>query len=208
MGVLKRLLLIVFCLSVVLGVGFLVLLWVFPAGIEGTLIWLSSQMWVTVVELVLLGIVTAGTLVILFWAILTPAASSQLLFKDGSNEVTISKDSLASTVRHSIESHPGVTSERIRLKIKGKKQPKISVRTKVDPGRNADLVALGSAITSSITSAVETMIGYPLDGVRVSFVTSGKSTQNAMRPVPPSPESETTSEPTGEPEPQFAVSAK
>ena len=64
------------------------------------------------------------------------------------------------------------------MKIVGKRDPKLRLRIKVDPGRSGMLEQLGTTLTNEVTTAVNALTGHPLDRLRISF-TKRESAQAA-----------------------------
>ena len=169
MGAMKRIALLVFAVATVLGVGYLAILWFAWPPVMPAATWLASQAWFFVVEAVLLGIVLVGTVVFLVWAIAAPGTSSRLRIEQNDGEIDISRDAIVSTARKAIESHRGLTAKDVRMKIVGKRDPKLRLRIKVDPGRHGMLEPLGSTLADEVTASVTSLTGYPIDKLRISF---------------------------------------
>lgn len=172
MGAIKRSALLVFAAATILGVGFLAILWFAWDPVMPAAGWLASQPWFFVVEAVLLGIVLVGALVALVWALAAPRTSSRLLVKRGDGEIDIAREAIVSTARKTVESHRGLVAKDVRMKIVGKRDPKLRLRIKVDPGRSGMLEQLGSTLTGEVTASVNALTGHPLDRLRISFVKS------------------------------------
>lgn len=169
MGTIKRMALFVFAMATMLGVGFLAMLWFAWDPVMPAIGWLAGQQWFFIVEAALLGIVLVGTIALLVWAIAAPRTSSRLRIEREDGEVDISRDAIVSTARNTIEAHRGLAAKDVRMKIVGKRDPKLRLRIKVDPGRSGMLEQLGTTLTNEVTTAVNALTGHPLDRLRISF---------------------------------------
>ena len=169
MGAIKRIALFVFALATILGVGILALLLFAWEPIMPAATWIAGQQWFFIVEAVLLGIVLLGAIVMLIWAIAAPGKSSRLLIEREDGEIDISRDAINSTARSTIEAHRGLEVKDVRMKIVGKRDPKLRLKIKVNPGRTGSLEQLGAHLTDEVAASVNSLTGHPLDKLRITF---------------------------------------
>lgn len=169
MGAFRRLAFFVYAFATILGVGYLALLWFSWEPLMPAAGWLAGQQWFFVFEAVLLGIVLAGTLVVLVRAIAAPPTASRLRIERDAGTVDIARDAIVSTARDAVESHRGLAVKDVHVKIVGKRDPRVRLRMKVDPGRSGMLEQLGSRLTDEVAASVNALTGHPLDSLRISF---------------------------------------
>lgn len=172
MGKLRRTGMIVFVVAAVLGVGVLAALWFAWEPLLPAIAWLMGMRWFYVVEAVLLAITAVGLAVILIGAIAAPGKHSQLSLEHENGNVAITQNAIQSTVKHVVSSHHGLTPDSVHVDIKGSSNPRVSIRAKVDPGRNANLEKLGTTLQNEIGSSVEAFTGHPVEEVHVTFTGS------------------------------------
>jgi len=169
MTALKRIMMIVFVVATVLGVGFLAVYWIAGQAFLPTFELLRNQQWFFILESALLAIVAIGVLAILVRAIVTPSLSSQFVIKKDFGDVEISKSALSSTVHKVVDSHRSLKLEDVKTKIVDKDDPKLRMRVKINPGRNNQLEQLGTQLNSEIATAVQMFTGHPVDELKVKF---------------------------------------
>lgn len=169
MGKLRRIGMIVFVLAAVLGTGALATLWFAWEPLLPAMMWLMGMPWFYVLEAVLLAITAVGLAVILVSAIVSPSKHSQLSLAHENGSVAITQNAIQSTVKHVIDNHRGLTSDSVHVDIKGSAKPRVSIRAKVDPGRNADLEKLGATLQKEIGASVQAFTGHPVEKVDVTF---------------------------------------
>lgn len=169
MGAFRRLAFFVYAFATILGVGYLALLWFSWEPLMPAAGWLAGQQWFFVFEAVLLGIVLAGTLVVLVRAIAAPPTASRLRIERDAGTVDIARDAIVSTARDAVKSHRGLAVKDVHVKIVGKRDPRVRLRMKVDPGRSGMLEQLGSRLTEEVAASVNALTGHPLDSLRISF---------------------------------------
>lgn len=170
MGRFKRFCMIVFVLASVLGVGALVIQSFGWQPMMPAMAWLEEQSWYIVVECVLLGILAVGLLIVLVRALTAPGKTARLTVKHDNGVVSITKDAIESTVKHAIESYPGLGVDDIRVKIVRKRDPRMSITAKVDQGKNANLGDLGARLQHDISYALESFTSRPAESVDVTFI--------------------------------------
>lgn len=169
MGKFKRFCMIVFVVAAVLGIGVLAALWFAWEPLFPAIAWLMSMPWFFVVEAVLLGITALGLLVVLIRAITAPGKNSQLELERDNGSIAITQNAIQSTVKHVVESHHGLSTDNVKVRITNKHDPRMSIHAKIDPGRNAELGQLGAKLQDEIAATLGAFTGYPVDSVRITF---------------------------------------
>lgn len=161
--------LIAFVIIALLSMGTLAALWFAWEPMMPFVIWLLSMKWFYTVETVLLAITGAGLLVMLVSAIAMPGKRSKLTVQKDDGSVNITQSATQATVRHVIEGHHGLSASSAHVTITGKRNPRMTVHAKVDPGSNANLSELGATLQREIASSLQAFTGYPVDGVDITF---------------------------------------
>lgn len=168
----KRICLLIYSLSSLIGVGILAALWFPLYPVLPLISWLMYMPWFYVLEAVLLGIVGFGILFTLFKAIITPGENAQLHVSREGGCISISKSALQSDIAHIIDSHKGMTLVKAKVHISGKKNPQIKASIKIDPGSNTQLNDLGTTLQSEIAQSLENFTGHPPSAIHVTFTKS------------------------------------
>lgn len=169
MGKLRRCALIAFVIAAVLGVGVLAALWFAWEPLLPAIAWLAKMEWFFVVEAILLAITAVGLLTTLVYAIAAPGKKNQLMVKRNNGSIAITQNAIKSTVRHVVASHNGLTTGSIQVDIAGKREPRLRIHAKIDPGRNAELNQLGIKLQDEIAATLEAFSGYAVDSVDITF---------------------------------------
>lgn len=169
MGKLQRTSMIVFAAAAILGVGMLAVAWFAWPPLLPFVRWLADMAWFPAVELALLGITAAGLAAVLIRALSAPSKKSQLVLKHENGSIAFTQNAIQSAVKHVIETHRGLTVDSVRAEIKGGRNPHLSVRAKIDPGRNAELGSLGAQLQAEVAAALSAFTGYPVESVCITF---------------------------------------
>lgn len=179
MDTLWRIGLISFALAALVSVGMLAALWTAWSPVMPAVSIVAGQSWFAVAELVLLGITAAGLVGMIVFALAAPRASKRLFVRHGDGGVNISQTALRSVVEQTIARHRGLRAESVHAKAVGKKNPRLKIRAKVNPGTNVDLGELGSQLQHEIADAVEHFASCPVKTVDLTFVQPISSTSYA-----------------------------
>lgn len=176
----KRMCLLIYSISSLIGVGILAALWFPLYPLLPFIAWLMYMPWFYVLEAILLGIVGFGILFTLFKAVTSPGENAQLHVSREGGCISISKSALQSDIAHIINSHKGMTLIKAKVRISGKKNPQVKVHVKVDPGSNIKLNDLGATLQSEIAQSLENFTGHPLSSIHIAFTksTAPKPTQS------------------------------
>lgn len=169
MGKFQRIVTIVFALAALLGTGVLAAAWFAWEPTLPFVTWAASMPWFFAVEAALLGITAVGLIVILMRAVASPAKKSQLTLKRENGTISFTQNAVQSTVKHVVENHRGLTASSVHAEIKGARNPQVSVRVKIDPGRSAELGTLGAQLQTEISSTLSAFTGYPTKSVDIIF---------------------------------------
>lgn len=169
MGRIKRFSMIAFVVAAVLGVGVLAVSWFAWEPLLPAVSWLGDMSWFFIAETVVLGITALGLLIILLCALSAPGKSSQLELKRDHGSIAITQNAIQSTVKHVIESHSDLTVKQVKVRITHKRNPRMSVHARVDPGRNAELGELGAKLQDEIGATLEAFAGHPVETIHITF---------------------------------------
>ncbi|WP_165048668.1 MULTISPECIES: alkaline shock response membrane anchor protein AmaP [unclassified Adlercreutzia] len=167
---------IVFALATCVGTGLLATLWFSWDPLLPFAIWLARMGWFDAALLVLLSVTALGVAAMLVAAIAAPGRGAQLSLEQEGGHVAITKEAISSTATRTIESHRGMTCKSTRVDIRGRRNPRIRIRAKVDPSSNVGLTTLGTAMQREVAESVGALAGYPVESVDITFTsTSGAS---------------------------------
>lgn len=170
MNKLTRFCLIVFVLAAVAAMGVLTILWFSWEPMLPMALQLAEMGWFDIALLVALGIAAAGLAVIFIYALAAPGKASKLsLVRDGGT-ISITKDAISSTAEHAVAAHGGLRTKDMKVKIQGKRDPRIWIDAKIEPGAYGNLAALGGAIQREVSASVGALTGQPVKSVDISFV--------------------------------------
>ncbi len=169
MGKLTRACLLLFIVFAILSIGVLAIPWFQWHPFNASILFLKQQSWFSLTESVLLAFTALGLLTLLGYALFSPSKKGQLEFRYGNGTITISKDAIESTVKHVVEQSRGITVSNIAVRILGSSEPRVSIRLKVNPGRNSELGKLGVQLQEEISASVCAFAGYPIHRVDITF---------------------------------------
>lgn len=161
--------------AAILSVGVLSILWFAWDPLLPFAIWLASMSWFDVALLVLLAITALGVATALVAAIVAPSKRSHLTLEQDGGHVEITKDAMRSTATRIIEARRGMTCKRVNVSIRGRRNPRIAIRAKVDPSTNANLAELGLAMQREVAEGLRTFAGYPTERVDIAFTSTTNS---------------------------------
>lgn len=176
---------IVFALATCVSTGLLATLWFAWDPLLPFAVWLARMGWFDVTLLVLLAITAVGVVAMLIAAVAAPGRGSQLSLEQEGGRVSITKDAISSTAARTIEGHRGMTCKSAQVTIRGRRNPRILIRAKVDPASNVGLAALGTAMQREVAENVSAFAGYPVESVDVTF--TGTSDASMAARVAPRP---------------------
>lgn len=172
MGKLTRTAIILSAVAAILSVGVLSVIWFAWDPLLPFAIWLASMSWFDVALLVLLAITALGVATALVAAIVAPSKRSHLTLEQDGGHVEITKDAIRSTATRIIEARHGMTCKRVGVSIRGRRNPRIAIRAKVDPSTNANLAELGLAMQREVAEGICTFAGYPTERVDIAFTST------------------------------------
>ncbi len=175
MNMITRLGIVVFVIAAILGIGVLAVLWFSWEPLVPTALWLVSMDWFNTALLIVLGIVAVGLITLLIYAIAAKHKGSELSLKRDDGTVTITKEAMRSTAERTLASDRNLKVDDLKVDIRGKHNPDISVKANVEPGSNANLAALGESLQNDVASSISTLTGYPVKSVDITFAGKTKA---------------------------------
>lgn len=169
MNMITRLGIVVFVIAAMLGIGVLAVLWFSWEPLLPAAYWLVGMNWFNTALLVVLGIVAVGLIALLVYAIAAKHKGSELSLKRDDGTVTITKEAMRSTAQRALTSNRNIKVDDLKIGIRGKHNPDISVKASVDPGSNANLASLGESLQNEVSSSISSLTGYPVKKVDIMF---------------------------------------
>ncbi len=184
MNMVTRLGIVVFVIATMLGTGVLTVLWFTWEPLLPTAYWLIGMDWFNTALLVILGIVAVGLIVLLVYAIAARRKGSELSLKRSDGTVTITKEAMRSTAQRALTSNHNLKVDDLKVGIRGKRNPDISVKANVEPGSNANLASLGESLQNDVASSISTLTGYPVKNVDITFAGKTKAPSTKVIATP------------------------
>lgn len=170
-----RFCLIAFVLATVAATGVLATLWFSWEPMLPIAVWLAGMDWFDIALIATLSIAAAGLAIILIYAIAAPGKASKLSIVRDGGTVSITKDAIRSTAEHALGARGSLTTKDLKVGIHGRRDPRISVDAKIEPGANGNLAALGESLQHEVSTSISTLTGRPVKSVDISFVGEPKS---------------------------------
>lgn len=168
-NMITRLGIVVFVIAAVLGIGVLTVLWFSWEPLLPAAYWLVSMDWFNIALLVVLGIVAVGLIVLFIYALAAKHKGSELSLKRDDGTVTITKEAMRSTAQRALSSNRNLKVDDLKIGIRGKHNPDISVKASVEPGSNTNLALLGESLQNEVSSSISNLTGYPVKKVDITF---------------------------------------
>lgn len=181
MNKLTRFCLIVFVLAAVAATGVLTILWFSWEPMLPIAVWLAEMEWFDIALIVALSIAAAGLAIVLIYAIAAPGKASKLSIVRDDGTVSITKDAIRSAAEHALDAHGSLKTKDLKVGIHGKRDPRISIDAKVEPGANGNLAALGESLQREVSASISTLTGRPVESVDISFVGKTWSSRSGFR---------------------------
>lgn len=184
-----RVALVAFAAATALSARTLAVLWFAWDPLLPAALWLARMEWFDVALLVLLAICALGVIALLVAALAAPGTRGHLVIEHDGGRISIAKGAVRSVTERTIESHRGLMCKSARIKVRGRRNPAISVRAKVNPGNHVNLAALGATLQREVATNVSALAGYPAEDVEITFTAKTEAStpliakQSAMSPA-------------------------
>lgn len=170
MGFFKRLCLFVFGLAGLLALTALVLPWFGPWTSEATALLGVDEYYIAVEALVL--VTALGCLVCLLWSIFKRNRKTVIVAKEGGDQITVTRDAIASQATHVIEEDGAYVAKRVS--VWAKKRGHVRVAARVQPQMTVDTVAAGRDLHDRLVAGLTTVCGDNVDSVDLEFLNAAE----------------------------------
>lgn len=170
MGIFKRICMVVFGLAGLVSLVCLSLPWVGPWTLTMTRM-LREYWYYTTLE-VLVVITGVGLLACLLVALFTRNRKVVVVGKAGADEITITRDAIASQAVHVIEEEGTLRARRVV--VRAKRYGHVCASCRVQPLHTMDTVTEGIALHDRIVDGLKTVCGDNVDKVEIEFVNANE----------------------------------
>lgn len=170
MGFFKRLCLFVFGLAGLLALTALVLPWFGPWTSEATALLGVDEYYIAVEVLVL--VTALGCLVCLLRSIFKRNRKTVIVAKEGGDQITVTRDAIASQATHVIEEDGAYVAKRVS--VWAKKRGHVRVAARVQPQVTVDTVAAGKDLHDRLVAGLTTVCGDNVDSVDLEFLNAAE----------------------------------
>lgn len=170
MGFFKRLCLFVFGLAGLLALTALVLPWFGPWTSEATALLGVDEYYVAVEALVL--VTALGCLICLLRSIFKRNRKTVIVAKEGGDQITVTRDAIASQATHVIEEDGAYVAKRVS--VWAKKRGHVRVAARVQPQMTVDTVAAGKDLHDRLVAGLTTVCGDNVDSVDLEFLNAAE----------------------------------
>lgn len=170
MGFFKRLCLFVFGLGGLLALAALVLPWFGPWTSEATALLGVDEYYVAVEALVL--VTALGCLICLLRSIFKRNRKTVIVAKEGGDQITVTRDAIASQATHVIEEDGAYVAKRVS--VWAKKRGHVRVAARVQPQVTVDTVAAGKDLHDRLVAGLTTVCGDNVDSVDLEFLNAAE----------------------------------
>lgn len=170
MGFFKRLCLFVFGLAGLLALTALVLPWFGPWTSEATALLGVDEYYIAVEALVL--VTALGCLVCLLRSIFKRNRKTVIVAKEGGDQITVTRDAIASQATHVIEEDGAYAAKRVS--VWAKKRGHVRVAARVQPQMTVDTVAAGRDLHDRLVAGLTTVCGDNVDSVDLEFLNAAE----------------------------------
>lgn len=170
MGFFKRLCLFVFGLAGLLALAALVLPWFGPWTSEATALLGVDEYYVAVEALVL--VTALGCLICLLRSIFKRNRKTVIVAKEGGDQITVTRDAIASQATHVIEEDGAYVAKRVS--VWAKKRGHVRVAARVQPQVTVDTVAAGKDLHDRLVAGLTTVCGDNVDSVDLEFLNAAE----------------------------------
>lgn len=170
MGFFKRLCLFVFGLAGLLALTALVLPWFGPWTSEATALLGVDEYYIAVEALVL--VTALGCLICLLRSIFKRNRKTVIVAKEGGDQITVTRDAIASQATHVIEEDGAYVAKRVS--VWAKKRGHVRVAARVQPQMTVDTVAAGKDLHDRLVAGLTTVCGDNVDSVDLEFLNAAE----------------------------------
>lgn len=170
MGFFKRLCLFVFGLAGLLALTALVLPWFGPWTSEATALLGVDEYYIAVEALVL--VTALGCLICLLRSIFKRNRKTVIVAKEGGDQITVTRDAIASQATHVIEEDGAYAAKRVS--VWAKKHGHVRVAARVQPQMTVDTVAAGKDLHDRLVAGLTTVCGDNVDSVDLEFLNAAE----------------------------------
>lgn len=166
MSGLKRFVSFIFALAGLLALAALLLPWVGPWQRLFTDLITTNTAWLLAVE-ICAGICAVGLLALLLRAIIARAPKNVVVTNVGGDEITVTREAIASQAAHLIEMDGTCQADRVNVKTK---RGSVFVRARVLPYESLDIVVKGAELHKRLTEGLVAVCGEHVASVNLEFV--------------------------------------
>ena len=162
----KRFVSFIFSLAGLLALAALILPWVGPwKGLFTELI-STNRAWLLAVE-ICAGICAVGLLALLLRAIIARAPKNIVVSTVGGDEITVTREAIASQAAHLIEADGTCKADRVNVRTK---RGNVFVRARVLPYESLDVVAKGAELHKRLSDGLVAVCGEHVAAVNLEFI--------------------------------------
>lgn len=162
----KRFVSFIFALAGLLALAALILPWVGPWQDLFTDLISNNSAWLLGVE-ICAGICAVGLLALLLRAIVARAPKNIVVTSVAGDEITVTREAIASQAAHLIEMDGTCQADRVNVKTK---RGNVFVRARVLPYESLDIVAKGAELHKRLTEGLVAVCGEHVASVNLEFV--------------------------------------
>ena len=166
MSGLKRFVSFIFALAGLLALAALLLPWVGPWQQLFTDLITDNAAWLLAVE-ICAGICAVGLLALLLRAIIARAPKNVVVTNVGGDEITVTREAIASQAAHLIEMDGTCQADRVNVKTK---RGSVFVRARVLPYESLDIGVKGAELHKRLTEGLVAVCGEHVASVNLEFV--------------------------------------
>ena len=170
MGFFKRLCLFVFGLAGLLALAALVLPWFGPWTSEATALLGVDEYYIAVEALVL--VTALGCLICLLRSIFKRNRKTVIVAKEGGDQITVTRDAIASQATHVIEEDGAYVAKRVS--VWAKKRGHVRVAARLPPQMSGDPRVAGKDLHDRLVAGLTTVCGDNVDSVDLEFLNAAE----------------------------------
>ena len=161
----KRFVSFIFALAGILALTALILPWVGPWQKLFTDL-MANKAWLLAVE-ICGGICGVGLLALLLRAIIARQPNNVVVSNVGGDEITVTRDAIASQAAHLIEEDGSCMADRVDVRTK---KGSVFVRARVLPYESLDIVAKGAELHELLSEGLVAVCGEHVASVNLEFI--------------------------------------